>query len=44
MHKKDLHYLTSRLAFRCLEGKQSFLDDLEVTLFLSAQWLIQVSV
>ena len=47
---KDLHYLISRLAFRCLEDKQalqvtgSSLDDLEVTLFLSALPLIQVSV
>lgn len=47
---KDLRYLISRLAFRCLEDKQtlqvtgSSLDDLEVTLFLSALWLIQVSV
>lgn len=47
---KDLHYLISRLAFRCLGDKQtlqvtgSSLDDLEVTLFLSALWLIQGSV
>lgn len=48
-HLKDLRYLISRLAFSCLEGKQtlvigSSLDDLEVTLFLSALRLIQVSV
>lgn len=46
---KDLHYLISGSAFKRLEGKQtlvigSSLDDLEVTLFLSALWLIQVSV